>query len=238
MRRGRCRTTPRPGASATRCSRRRSTRASPAGRRARLHARAAERPRAQHGADPSAAIAELAHHHHQALARRRPRARLRVRGARRRARAPRCSTTSRRRCTGAQALAALDHARAASIRGRRLAALLALGEALRLAGDRARAARGLRPGARDRRARLGRADALVAAAIGFCDLTEWAPSDEAARTALREALARGPGDALAAARSVLTRLAYLDIREARERAEPLAARGRRAGARHGRSRRS
>jgi DNA-binding winged helix-turn-helix (wHTH) protein len=188
-----------------------------AGRRARLHARAARAIEELQG-EGERAIAELAHHHLQGIALGDPE-RAFACAVRAAARAHRSRDFEQAAMHRAQALAALEHVPACDA-GRRLDALLALGEARSLAGDRAGRreafARALE-GARG----LGRTAALARAAIGFCDLTEWSPSDEAARTALGEALELA-GDDPGLRAAIATRLAYLDIRVARERAEPLA----------------
>jgi len=188
-----------------------------AGRRARLHARAARALEELHGADERA-IAELAHHHLQGIALGDPERAFACAG-RAAERAHRIRDFEQAAMHRAQALAALEHLPGCDP-GRRLDALLALGEARGLAGDRA--------GRRDAFGRalesargLGRPDALARAAIGFCDLTEWAPSDEAARAALREAL-EVAGDDPGLRSAIATRLAYLDIRADLPRVEALA----------------
>jgi DNA-binding winged helix-turn-helix (wHTH) protein len=188
-----------------------------AGRRARLHARAARALEELHGADERA-IAELAHHHLQGIALGDPE-RAFVCAGRAAERAHRIRDFEQAAMHRAQALAALEQLPGCDP-GRRLDALLALGEARGLAGDRA--------GRRDAFGRalesarmLRRPDALARAAIGFCDLTEWAPSDEAARAALREAL-EVAGDDPGLRSALATRLAYLDIRADLPRVEQLA----------------
>ena len=122
----------------------------------------------------------------------------------------------------AQAVAALEHCEAVDPQ-RRLEALLALGEAHRLAGDRAATRVGVRRARSRRRARSGRPLERARAAIGFCDLSEWAPADEAARAALEAALAELPGGGRRAARARCSpALAYLDGSRAPERAQPAA----------------
>jgi DNA-binding winged helix-turn-helix (wHTH) protein/tetratricopeptide (TPR) repeat protein len=188
-----------------------------AGRRVRLHARAAAALEAQCGGDERA-IAELAHHHLQGIALGDPERALAC-AQRAAERAHRLRDFEHAAMHRAQALAALDQVPAPDP-GRRLDALLALGEARGIAGDRSGRREAFAQALESAR-RLGRHDALVAAAIGFCDLTEWSPADEDARRALREALAAA-GAARAPRAAIMTRLAYLDIREARDRAEPLA----------------
>lgn len=188
-----------------------------AARRTRLHARAARALEELHGPDERA-IAELAHHHLQGIALGDPEraAACAVRAAER---AHRIRDFEQAAMHRAQVVAALEHVPGCDP-VRRLDALLALGEAHGLAGDRS--------GRRDAFARalekareLGRHEALARAAIGFCDLTEWSYADDAARTALREALGVA-GDDTALRAAIATRLAYLDIRVARERAVPRA----------------
>jgi tetratricopeptide (TPR) repeat protein len=185
-----------------------------AGQRSRLHARAALALETQHGAGERA-IAELAHHHLQGIALGDPE-RACACAERAAERAHRIRDFEQAAMHRAQALAALDHVPGVDP-GRRLEALLALGDARSLAGDRAGRREAFSRALESARL-LGRSEALARAAIGYCDLTEWAPQDEAARSALGEALAsEGLSDAARAA--ILTRIAYLDIRVSRDLAE-------------------
>jgi DNA-binding winged helix-turn-helix (wHTH) protein/tetratricopeptide (TPR) repeat protein len=179
------------------------------GARARLHARAADHLEQRHADELDAVIAEVAQHRHGALAlgdaERAGAAALRAAE-----RATRLLAHEQAVVHYEQALAALDHSEVVDTQ-RKLDTLLALGESLRHAGDRER-----------RREAFGRAVALAGeldrplalarAAIGFCDLTEWAPQDAAGRQALQQALAAlGPGPSPEAAR-LDARLAYLEVR--------------------------
>jgi hypothetical protein len=56
------------------------------------------------------------------------------------------------------------------------------------------------------------------AAIGFCDLSEWAPPDDEALAGLDAALAMLPNDADAERAHLLTRIAYLEARRSFEKA--------------------
>ncbi|HSJ98177.1 MAG TPA: AAA family ATPase, partial [Myxococcota bacterium] len=181
----------------------------PAGARALLHARAAEHLERRHAAGLDAVIAEVAHHSHAAVA---------AGGAeqawaaatRAAERATRVLAWEQAALHHEQAVAALDAADAPDPE-RRLAATLALGEALRRSGDRERRlaafARAL-----DAARSLGRPRELALAAIGACDLSEWAPADPAARAALEEALAAlGEEPSVESARA-RARLAYLSVR--------------------------
>src|SRR5690606_14030846 len=58
------------------------------------------------------------------------------------------------------------------------------------------------------------------AAIGFCDLSEWAPDDDEGRSALEAALAALPADAGVERARLLTRIAYLSARGTPEAALP------------------
>jgi DNA-binding winged helix-turn-helix (wHTH) protein len=189
------------------------------GRRARLHLRAAEELERRHRGDEGRVIAELAHHRHEALAVGDP------------VRAFECAWRAAERAAGllaheeaashyAQALAASEHADPVDP-VRRLAALLALGHAHRLAGDRARRREAF-AAAMDAARMLGRPIEFARAAVGFCDLSEWSPRDEEARSALASALTGLPEDALAERARVLTRLAYLSALEAPREVEAMA----------------
>jgi hypothetical protein len=191
----------------------------PAGRRARLHLRAAEQLERRHQADPERVVAELAHHRHESLAVGDP------------ALAAECAWRAARRASAllaheqaavhyAQAVTALEHADPVDA-GRRLDALLALGEAYRLAGDRPRRRETFAEAMKAART-LGRPVEFARAAIGFCDLSEWAPRDEEAHEALAAALADLPAAARPERARVLMRLAYLAAREPSPEAEATA----------------
>ena len=191
----------------------------PAGERVRLHLRAAQRLEREHAADPDAVIAELAHHQHRALAVGDPE------------RAFECASRAAERAAelGAweqaarhyeQAVAALGQVRAVSPE-RRMRVLLALGEACRLSGERTRRREVLTQAMALARS-LGRTADLARAAIGFSDLQDWGVRDDAARTAVSEALAAIGDDGGVARARLLTRLAYFDVRVAHEVAQPVA----------------
>lgn len=192
-----------------------------AGARVRLHQRAAERLEQQVGDDLDRVIAEVAHHRHVGLAVGDPE------------RAYECALRAANRAAMLfayeqmathyeQAIDALDHFESVDP-ALRLGTLLLLGEAYRLAGVRARRREVLMAAMESARA-LDRPADFARAAIGFCDLSEWAVHDEPAYDAVQEALAR-LGESCPVERTRLTtRLAYLASRD-RARAE---ARGREA----------
>jgi DNA-binding winged helix-turn-helix (wHTH) protein/tetratricopeptide (TPR) repeat protein len=190
----------------------------PAGTRARLHRRAADELERRHRDDPDRVLAEIAHHHHAALPAGDPE-RAFAAAWRSAARAQRLLAHEQAALHYQQALAALEHGEPVDPM-RRLETLLALGEAHRLAGERAerRAAFGR---ALEAAGSLDRPIEAARAAIGFCDLSEWAPLDAAALAAVESALAALPGDGPDRAR-LLTRLAYLGARQQPEQAEPTA----------------
>jgi len=188
-----------------------------AGRRARLHARVAAALERQYGEGAEAVIAELAHHHHLALAvgdvERAYACALRAAERARRLHAYEQSAMHRE-----QALAALAQ-REETPAELRFQTLLELGEAHALAGSRPRRRECFAEAIALARG-LGRGADAARAAIGFCDLSEWAPEDEEARSVLEEALrALGEGDPAQRAR-LLTRLGYLDALDRPATAEP------------------
>ncbi len=189
------------------------------GRRARLHLRAATELERRHRDDLDRVIAELAHHHHEALAVGDP-DRAHACALRAAERATRLSAHEQAAAHYEQAVAALDHAESVDAL-QRLSTQLALGDALRAAGERTRR-REVFADAIERARSLGRPRDVARAAIGFCDLSEWAARDDVGRLALEEA--RGgldPGDVRGRAQ-VLMRLAYLTSREHPGAAEPVA----------------
>src|SRR5690606_36782605 len=107
-----------------------------AGARARLHLRAAAELERRHRYDPDAVEAELVHHHHEALAVGDPE-RAFACAQRAAGRATRLLAHEQAAVHWGQAAAALEHGEAVDSQ-RCLAALLALGDAHRLAGDRGR----------------------------------------------------------------------------------------------------
>jgi len=179
------------------------------GERARLHHRAAELLERRHAADPDAVIAELAHHHHRGLAVGDPE-RAHAVAVRAAERAAAVLAFEQAADHHEQAMAALEQAETVDP-VRRLEALLALGEALRLSGDRTRR-REVFAEAIARARTLGRPELLARAAIGRCDMSEWAARDDEARAAVEEALDGLPASAVRERVRLETRLAYLDIR--------------------------
>lgn len=189
--------------------------------RARLHARAAEQLERRYGADRERVIAELAHHCHESLAVGDPE-RAFACAVQAAAHAQRVLAFEQAATHYGQALAALEHAEPVDVT-RRLATLLDFGEALRLAGDRERRRSVLDRAMADARA-LGRPIELARAAIGYCDLGEWAPEDAEALVRLEEALALLPDAAEHERAQVMTRIAYLLTRRGPVRALPIASR--------------
>jgi DNA-binding winged helix-turn-helix (wHTH) protein/tetratricopeptide (TPR) repeat protein len=189
------------------------------GQRARLHQRAARRLAQQHADDPEPVIAQLAHHHHRGLAVGDAEQAFAC-AARAAERATRLLAHEQAALHHEQALAALDHLETRDP-ARRLATLLALGEALRLSGERARR-REVFGEALERARALGLPRELARAAIGLCDLSEWGVGDPATEAALAEALAAvGDGPSPERAR-LATRVAYLRTLTSRTEAEPRA----------------
>jgi hypothetical protein len=104
---------------------------------------------------------------------------------------------------------------------RRLSALFALGEAHRLAGDRPRRRAAFAEAIEAARS-LGRPRDRARAAVGFCDLSEWAPSDPVGFAHVSEALAELPAEGGLERARLLARVAYLSVRERPAQAEPVA----------------
>lgn len=189
------------------------------GRCARLHLRAAEEIERRHVGDLDRVAAEVAHHRHESLAVGDP-ARAFAWAVRAAERASRLLAHEQATVHHAQALAALDHEDPVDP-VRRLGTLLALGEAHRLARDRGRA-RNVFGEAMEVAGALELPRERALAAIGFCDLSEWAPPDPEANQRVEAALAGLPDACQAERVRLLTRLAYLSMRERPERSEPLA----------------
>lgn len=188
----------------------------PAGRRARLHLRAAEELERRHGADLERVVAELAHHHHEALAVG-DAERAYLFATRAAAQAKRAFAFEKAAKHHAQAVAALDHAEPVAPE-RRLAALLDFGDALNLAGERARR-RAVFSDAMQAARAIDRPLDFARAAIGFCDLVEWSPVDDEALAGLQAALELLPEAADTERTQLLTRIAYLFTRHDLVRAE-------------------
>ena len=191
------------------------------GARARLHLRAAEHLERENAGDPSAVLAELAHHHHRALAVGDPGRACEA--------ALRAADRSSRLGAWEQAALHYEQARTAfeQVPGcdpeRRLALALDCMEAWRLAGERSRRRQSAREAFELARA-LARPREMARAAIGLLDLQEWGVRDEAAHASVEEALAAlaDPGSVEEA--RLVTRLAYLDVRNAHENAARVARR--------------
>jgi DNA-binding winged helix-turn-helix (wHTH) protein/tetratricopeptide (TPR) repeat protein len=190
-----------------------------AGSRARLHARAAVELERRHAGELEQVVSELATHHHAALAVVDPERafELAVRAARR---ATRLLAHDHAVTHYGQALAALDQLPTTDS-GRRLETLIALGEAHLLAGERERR-RAVFAEAMDAARAQGRALEAAVAAVGFCDLADWAAEDPEAYERVADALELVPDGADALRAALLTRLAYLSMRRAMERSESLA----------------
>jgi DNA-binding winged helix-turn-helix (wHTH) protein len=191
------------------------------GERARLHWRAAEHLERENAGDPSAVLAELAHHHHRALAVGDP--------ERAYAAALRAAEQAARLSAWAQAALHYEQASTAfeQVPGcdpaLRLELALSRTEAWRLASERSRRRQAARAAFELARG-LERSREMARAAIGLLDLQEWGVRDEEARAAVTEALAAlGDGGGVEEARLV-TRLAYLEVREEHEQAAQVARR--------------
>ena len=187
------------------------------GRRAGLHLRVAERLE-QRGGEPDALASELAHHHYEALAVGDPE-RAYAFALRAAERASARLAWEDAALHWRRALAALDCLPVADAE-RRLETLLRSGEAEALAGDPPRRRSALREAASLARS-LRRPEALVRAAIGYCDLAEWGARDPDAEPLLLAALEVDPGAASPARAQLLTRLAYRSVRQEPERAQQL-----------------
>lgn len=173
----------------------------------RMHHRAALQLERQHEREPDRVVAELAHHHHRALAVTDPeRALACAQRAAERASEARAYEQAARHWN--QALAALGHLETSDPE-RRLKALLGLGEASRLSGERELRRRHFGEALSLARS-LEQHESFAAAAIGLCDLAEWGVRDELARQALQEALERLDEPAAELEARILTRLGYLD----------------------------
>jgi hypothetical protein len=187
------------------------------GERARLHLHAAEHLERENEGDPSAVLAELAHHHHRALAI----------GDPERACAAALRAAERAERLSAWAQAALHYEQASTAfelvpgcePGRRLELALARTEAWRHASERSKRREAARSAYELARG-LDRPLEMARAAIGLLDLQEWAVQDTAAQTALRNSLtALGDAGGVEEA-SLVTRLAYLNVNaEPKSRAE-------------------
>jgi tetratricopeptide (TPR) repeat protein len=188
-------------------------------RKARLHHAAAQRLEEQHREEPDAMVAELAHHLHESLAVGDPEHAYAV-ARRAAAKAQRLLAYEQAAIHLEQASTALEHFPSADPI-QRLETWLALGEAYRCAGDRARR-REVFGRALEAARSLDRPAELARAAIGLCDIAEWSVRDPVAEAALQETLDRlgeAPGPERA---RLLTRLAYQSILDERARPEGMA----------------
>ena len=188
------------------------------GERARLHWRAAEHLERENAGDPSAVVAELAHHHHRALAV----------GDPERAHAAALRAAERAARLSAWAQAALHYEQASAAFEQlpgcdpllRLELALARTEAWRLASERSRRRQAARAAFELARA-LERPREMARAATGLLDLQEWGVRDEEARAALTAARAALGEDGGVEEARIVTRLAYLDVRAEQEHAARL-----------------
>jgi len=178
--------------------------------RARFHARAAARLETQYADSPAAVIAELAHHHHQSIAIGDPDVAFQY-ATLAALEASRVLAYEQAATHYEQALDALDHAETIDAL-RRLAVLLDLGEAHRHAGDRERR-RSVTAEAMEAARTLRRTTDFALAAIRFCDVNEWSPADDAALAAVEEALQIVDEEEKVLRARLMTRRAYLHIRE-------------------------
>ncbi len=185
------------------------------GERARLHLRAAQHLERENAGDPSAVLAELAHHHHRALAVGDP--------ERATAAALRAAAHAERLSAWAQAALHYEQASTAfeAVPGcepaRRLELALARTEAWRHASERSKRREAARAAFELARG-LGRPREMARAAIGLLDLQEWGVQDDEATRAIRAGLA-ALGDAGGVEEAnLVTRLAYLDVRAEHESA--------------------
>jgi hypothetical protein len=191
------------------------------GRRARLHLRAAEHLERENEGDPTAVLAELAHHHYCALPVGDPERACEA--------ALRAAQHAARLGAHDQAAQHTEQAREAfeQVPGldpeRRLELALACTEAWQLASERSRRRRSART-AFDLARALGRPREMARAAIGLLDLQEWGVHDETARAAIEQALAALGNAAPVEEARLVTRLAYLEVQTAPERAAPVARR--------------
>ncbi len=188
------------------------------GRRARLHHAVAQVLERRHGETPTTGLSQLAEHHHRSLGVGDPVRAFEV--ARLAAAAlERANAYEQAAHHHEQALAALDQQPAADA-GLRMETLLDLGRAHRSSGDRERR-RVVLSGAIELARQRDDPAGFAAAAIGFCDLGEWAAHDPEAQAHVDAALAEAAPERLsAAARSrLLSRKAY-NLRDQRVEAEP------------------
>jgi DNA-binding winged helix-turn-helix (wHTH) protein len=202
----------------------------PAGTRARLHQRIAERLEQLHADDPQRVIAELAHHHHRALAvGDAERAHERALQAARRA----SELLAYEQCAlhYEQAASALLHCEPVDP-ARRLETLLALAGAHRLCGERSKSREVLQEAMQIARAQESAAD-FARAAIGFCDPADWAVYDPPARAAIEEAAALLGDERGVLAARISTRLAWLSSRRPPKQVEPVARRALALAREHG-----
>jgi DNA-binding winged helix-turn-helix (wHTH) protein len=195
--------------------------------RTRLHWRAAQQLERTAEARLDRVLGELAHHHYQAIGVGDP-ALAHRRCMQAAERATRQLAYEEAAIHYEHAATCLEHAEVVDA-DERLETLLALGEAHRLSGNRARR-RAVFARALEHAAAHGNREGVARAAIGLCDLSEWGVRDDEARSALERALAIwGEEPALERTR-LLTRLAYLEATTADPRLEQLARRAA-AGAR-------
>jgi len=193
----------------------------PTGARARLHQRAATQLERKHADSLESVIAELAHHHHRGIAVGDPERAFEV-ATQAAEIATQLFAWEQAARHYEQAADALGHCEAVDPE-RRLATLLALGEAHRLSGDRTRRREVFQQAMEVARS-LGAAREFARAAIGFCEITEWSPHDLVAQACIEEALSViADDDAIERAR-LTTRLGYLMVERPHD-AEPFGREG-------------
>jgi DNA-binding winged helix-turn-helix (wHTH) protein/tetratricopeptide (TPR) repeat protein len=192
------------------------------GARARLHRIAAQRLEQQHAGALDPVLSEIAYHHHHSIAVGDPERAFdfAMRAARQ---AERLLAWEQAAQHYEQAVASFEHFEAVDP-ARRVEALLALGEAHRLSGNRARRIAAFRQAVEVARA-LDAPKTFAQAAIGLCDVSEWsARVPENTNEILAEALdGIGTSEPVALAR-LTTRLGYLQVRD-HETAKPYVRRG-------------
>jgi DNA-binding winged helix-turn-helix (wHTH) protein/tetratricopeptide (TPR) repeat protein len=186
-------------------------------RRARLHRAAAKRLEQQHAGALEPVLSELAHHHHQSIAVGDPERAFdfAVQAARQ---AERLLAWEQSAGHYEQAVASFEHFESVDPR-RRVETLLALGEAHRLSGNRARRIAAFEQAVGVARA-VESSKTFTRAAVGLCDVSEWsARIPENSNLILEEALAGTDSSDHVALARLTTRLGYLAVRD-REIAEP------------------
>ena len=192
------------------------------GQRSRLHALAAARLESQHAGDLSPVMAELANHCHRSIAVVDPERawEYAITAARQALRQFAYEQAARH---FEQALEAIEHLEIVDPE-RRVSALIEMGEAHRLAGDRQRR-REVSAQAMESARALGWKRTFAEAAIRFCDITEWSPEDDTANAVVAEALDGLAEEELDLRARLTARVAYLSVRDRSSRDRALEAVG-------------